>query len=88
MSITAKPFGSEEAPSPVRNPESSNDVEQVNKNTSVVDVLERDEERQIQGVDITDCTKGSLDDDASEAEEDDELDEAETVEKEARANQR
>lgn len=88
MSITAEPFGSEEAPSPVRNPESSNDVEQVNKDTSVVDVLERDEERRIQGVDITDCTKGSLDDDASEAEEDDELDEAETVEKEARANQR
>jgi hypothetical protein len=29
-----------------------------------------------------------VDDDASEAEEDDELDEAETVEKEARANQR
>ncbi len=88
MSITAEPFGSEEAPSPVRNPESSNDVDQGDKNTSVVDVLERDEERRIQGVDITDCTKGSLDDDASETEEDDELDEAETVEKEARANQR
>ena len=88
MSITAEPFGSEEAPSPVRNPESSNDVDQGNKDTSVAAVLERDEERRIQGVDITDCTKGSLDDDASEAEEDDELDEAETVEKEARANQR
>ena len=88
MSISAEPFGSEEARSLVRNPESSNDVEQVNKDTSVVAVLERDEERRIQGVDITDYTKGSLDDDASEAEEDDELDEAETVEKEARANQR
>jgi len=88
MSISAEPFGSEEAPSPVRNPESSNDVEQGNKDTSVAAVLERDEERRIQGVDITDYTKGSLDDDASEAEEDDELDEAETVEKEARANQR
>jgi len=87
MSISAEPFGSEEAPSPVRNPESSNDVEQGNKDTSVAAVLERDEERRIQGVDITDYTKGSLDD-ASEAEEDDELDEAETVEKEARANQR
>jgi hypothetical protein len=88
MSISAEPFGSEEAPSPVRNPESSNDVEQGNKDTSVATVLERDEERRIQGVDITDYTKGSLDDDASEAEEDDELDEAETVEKEARVNQR
>jgi len=88
MSISAEPFGSEEAPLPVRNPESSNDVEQVNKDTSVVAVLERDEERRIQGVDITDYIKGSLDGDASEEEDDDELDEAETVEKEARANQR
>jgi hypothetical protein len=88
MSISAEPFGSEEAPSPLRNPESSNDVEQGNKDTSVAAVLERDEERRIQGVDITDYTRGSLDDDTSEAEEDDELDEAETVEKEARANQR
>jgi hypothetical protein len=88
MSISGEPFGSEEAPSPVRNPESSNDVEQVNKDTSVAAVLERDEERRIQGVDITDSIKGSLDDDASEEEENDELDEAETVEKEARANQR
>jgi len=88
MSISAEPFGSEEAPLPVRNPESSNDVEQVNKDTSVASVLEGDKERRIQDVDLTGYTKGSLDDDASEAEEDDELDEAETVEKEARANQR
>ena len=88
MSIFAEPFHSEEAPSPVRNPESSNGAEQGNKDTSVASVLERDEERRIQGVDITDCIKGSLDDDASAEEEDDELDEAETVEKEARANQR
>jgi len=88
MSISAEPFGSEEAPSPVRNPESSNDVEQFNKDTSVAAILERDEERRIQGVDITYSIKGSLDNDASEEEEDDELDEAETVEKEARANQR
>ena len=88
MSISAEPFGSEEAPLPVRNPESSNDVEQGNKDTSVAAILERDEERRIQGVDITDYIKGSLDGDASEEEDDDELDEAETVEKEARANQR
>jgi len=88
MSISAKPFGSEKAPSPVRNPESSNDVEQGNKDTSVAAILERDEERRIQGVNITDSIKGSLDDAASEEEEDDELDEADTVGKEARANQR
>jgi hypothetical protein len=88
MSISAEPFGSEEAPSPVRNSGSLNDVEQVKKDTSIVAVLERDEEGRIQGVDITDYIKGSLDDDASEEEENDELDEAETVEKEARANQR
>ena len=88
MSISAKPFGSEEAPSPVRNPKSSNDVEQGNKETSVASVLEGDEEMRIQDVDLPGYTKGFLDDDASEAEEDDELDEAETVEKEARANQR
>ena len=87
MSISAEPFGSEEAPSPVRNPESSNDVEQGNKDTSIAAVLERDEERRIRSVDITDYIKGSLDDDASE-EEEEELDEAETVEKEAKANQR
>jgi len=87
MSISADPFGSEEAPSPVRNPESSNDVEQGNKDTSIAAVLERDEERRIRSVDITDYIKGSLDDDASE-EEEEELDEAETVEKEAKANQR
>jgi hypothetical protein len=88
MNISAKPFGSEEAPLPLRNPESSHDVEQGNKDTSAASLLERDEERRIQGVDITDCIKGSLDDDASAEEEDDELDEAETVKKEARANQR
>jgi hypothetical protein len=89
MSKSTKPPGSEwDGPSPVRNPESSNGVEQGNKDTSVAAALERDEERQIQGVDIADYIKGSLDDDASEAEEDDELDEAETVEEEARANQR
>jgi hypothetical protein len=87
MSISAEPFGSREAPSPVPNPEPSNDVEQFNKDTSVAAILERDEERRIQGVDITYSIKGSLDNDASEEEEDDELDEAETVEKEARANQ-
>ena len=59
-----------------------------NKDASVAAVVERDEERKIQGVDIADYSKGALDDDASEAEEDDELDEAETVEEEARANQR
>ena len=88
MSIFAEPFHSEEAPSPVRNPESSNDVAQGNKETSVASVLEGDKERRIQDVDLPGYTKGFLDDDASEAEEDDELDEAETVEKEARANQR
>jgi len=62
--------------------------EQGNKDASVAAVVERDEERRIQGVDIADYIKGSLEDDASEAEEDDELDEAETVEEEARANQR
>jgi hypothetical protein len=89
MSISTKPFGSEETPSPIRNPESSNGVGQGNKDTRVAAVLEKDEEKRIQGVDIVDYIKGSLDDDASEEEEDDdELDEAETVEKEARANQR
>jgi hypothetical protein len=39
-------------------------------------------------VEITDHIKGSLNDNASEAEEDDELDEAETVEEAARVNQR
>jgi hypothetical protein len=88
MSISTKPFGSEETPSPIRNPESSNDVGQGNKDTSVTAVLEKDEEKRLHGVDIVDYIKGSLDNDVSEEEEDDELDEAETVEKEARANQR
>jgi hypothetical protein len=39
MSISTKPFGSEETPSPIRNPESSNDVGQGNKDTSVTAVL-------------------------------------------------
>ena len=89
MSKSTKSPGSEwDGPSPVQDPESSNGVEQGNKDTSVTAVLERDEEKRIQAVDIADDVKGSLDDDASEAEEDDELDEAEAVEKEARANQR
>ena len=74
------------AAAPTR-PESSHGVGQRNKDTSVEAILEKDEERRIQGVDIADYIKGSLDD-ASEEEENDELDEAETVEKEARANQR
>jgi hypothetical protein len=86
MSISTKPIGRDETPSPVR-PESSQGVGQRNKDTSVEAILEKDEERRIQGVDIADYIKGSLDD-ASEEEENDELDEAETVEKEARANQR
>jgi hypothetical protein len=63
-------------------------VEQGNKDAGVATVLEGDAESRIQGMDVADYIKGSLDDDASEAEEDDELDEAETVEEEARANQR
>jgi hypothetical protein len=89
MNKSTKSPGSEwDGPSPVQDPEPSNGGEQGNKEASVAAVVERDEERRIQGVDIADYIKGSLDDDASEAEEDDELDEAETVEKEARANQR
>jgi len=89
MSKSTNPPGSEwDGPSPVQDPESSKGGEQGNKDASVAAVVERDEERRIQGVDIADYIKGSVDDDASEAEEDDELDEAETVEKEARANQR
>ena len=89
MSKSTNPPGSEwDGPSPVQDPESSKGGEQGNKDASVAAVVERDEERRIQGVDIADYIKGSLEDDASEAEEDDELDEAETVEEEARANQR
>ena len=89
MSKSTKSPGSEwDGPSPVQDPESSKGGEQGNKDASVAAVVERDEERRIQGVDIADYIKGSVDDDASEAEEDDELDEAETVEEEARANQR
>ena len=88
MSKSTKSPGSEwDGPSPVQDPEPSNGGEQGNKDASVAAVVERDEERRIQGVDIADYIKGSLDD-ASEEEENDELDEAETVEKEARANQR
>ena len=89
MSKTTKSPDSEwDGPSPVQDPESSNGVEQGNKDTSVAAVLERDEERRIQGANIADEINGSLDDHASEDEEDDELDEAETVEEEARANER
>jgi hypothetical protein len=89
MSKSTKSPGSKWGrPSPVQDPQSSNGGEQGNKDASVAAVVERDEERKIQGVDIADYSKGSLDDDASEAEEDDELDEAETVEEEARVNQR
>jgi hypothetical protein len=89
MSKSTKSPGSEwDGPSPVQDPESSKGGEQGKKDASVAAVVERDEERRIQGVDIADYIKGSLEDDASEAEEDDELDEAETVEEEARANQR
>jgi len=89
MSKSTNPPGSEwDGPSPVQDPESSKGGEQGNKDASVAAVVERDEERRIQGVDLADYIKGSLEDDASEAEEDDELDEAETVEEEARANQR
>ena len=89
MSKSTNPPGSEwDGPSPVQDPESSKGGEQGNKDASVAAVVERDEERRIQVVDIADYIKGSVDDDASEAEEDDELDEAETVEEEARANQR
>jgi len=89
MSKSTKSRGSEwGSPSQVQDPEPLNGLEQGNKDASVAAVVERDEERRIQVVDIADYIKGSVDDDASEAEEDDELDEAETVEKEARANQR
>jgi hypothetical protein len=85
---TKSPGRGWDGPSPLQDPESSNGVEQGNKDASVAAVLERDEERRIHGVDIADYIKGSLDDDASEAEEEDERDEAETVEEKARANQR
>jgi hypothetical protein len=89
MSKTTKPFGSERDAKPQgRKPEPSNGVEQRDQDASVAAILARDEERQIQGVDIHDDIEESLDDDASEIEEDDELDEDETVDEEARANQR
>ena len=89
MCKPTKPLGSEWAgPPPAQNPESPNGVGQCKKDASIAAVPDGDERSRIQGVDVADYIKGSLDDDASEAEEDDELDEAETVEKEARANQR
>ena len=88
MSKSTPPGSAWDGTSPARNPQSWTDVEKGNKEISVAARLEREEERRIQGVDVTDDSKGSLDDDASEEQEDDELDEAETVEKEARANQR
>jgi hypothetical protein len=54
--------------------------------TSVAAVLAKDEERQIQGVDIRDELEVSLDH-ASEVEEEDELAETEYVSAEAKANQ-
>jgi hypothetical protein len=78
MSKSTPPGSERDGTSLACNPQSSN---------SVAAALETEEESRVQGVDITDDVKGSLDDDASEEEEDDELDEAETVEKEARANQ-
>lgn len=76
------------APNQGRTPESSNGAEQGNKDTSVAAILANDEERYIQGVDISGYIKGSLDDDASATEQGDEQAEEERVEKEARANQR
>jgi len=58
----------------------------IHGNVSVASVLERDEERQIQGVDIRDELEVSLDH-ASEVEEEDELAETEYVSAEAKANQ-
>jgi hypothetical protein len=56
------------------------------KEMSVAEVLQKDEEKQIQGVEI-DAAEESRDDEASEAEEDEELEEDEDVDKEARANE-
>ena len=53
----------------------------------MANVLDRDAERQIQGADIRDRLEVSLDN-ASEAEEEDELAETEYVSAEAKANQR
>jgi hypothetical protein len=57
------------------------------KTASVAAILAKNEERQIQGVDIRDELEVSLDR-ASEAEQNDELVESATVGAEARANQR
>ena len=72
-----------------------NGIEQLDRSTdrktdggiSVANVLDRDAERQIQGADIRDRLEVSLDN-ASEAEEEDELAETEYVSAEAKANQR
>ena len=77
IKATRSPGCESDGPSLVRNPESWNGVQQANRDGDVAALPKRDGENQIQGVDIADYTKGSLDDDASESEEDGELDEAE-----------
>jgi hypothetical protein len=62
-------------------------IEQSNGNTNVAAILAKDEERQIQGVDIEDELKGSLDNVSAYTEEEREQEEAETVARAARANQ-
>jgi hypothetical protein len=64
-----------------------NGIEQRDKETSVAAVLARDEERQIQGVDIRDELEGSLDTQSAYTQEERELEEAEAVARAARANQ-
>jgi len=68
--------------------EPTHGVEQGGNDTSVAAVLERDEERQIQGAGIIGYVKGTLDDDFSATEQGDEQAEEERVEEEATANQR
>jgi hypothetical protein len=89
MSNTTKPFGSKrDAECEGRQPGALNGAELRDRDASVAAIVERDEERRIQGVDLHHDGEESLDDDASEAEEDDELEEDETVDEEAKANQR
>jgi hypothetical protein len=59
----------------------------IHGNISAAAVLEGDEERQIQGVDILDELKGSLDTQSAYTEEERDLEEAEAVARVARANQ-
>ena len=54
---------------------------------SITFVLQKDQKKQVQGVDTTDGVEESLDDDASETEEDEELEEDEDVEGATKANQ-